>query len=406
MSTGLSERQEYEDYYALIGQCGDRLRAADPLTAQRLGILGDDRGVIAGARAMDLFAEQTTEMQDAVRVREASRAWGADLLSIDTSEPQPWTPGLPGLIHPGQRGLLTAKQGAGKSLVALMAAVQCVEAGGEVIYADAENGTVRMAERLECIIAGRDVRQLVEQRLHYWPSVPFGRMEDDDAVRDYWLQTVRGVDLVIIDSLPRVLSACGKEENSNSDFQNWMGRFVDPIAHGRTAHLLMDNAGWAEADRSRGASAKWDLVEVVYLVRGGDKVSAAKHGPISLERRRSRHGDEAEYLQVGAGGGEYGRLESTDEKPVKERTPESKNTAIETVKDLLQSDPTHEWPVKDLESETSLDRRTVQRHLEHLNGEGFADIVKDSWPPRWIASDRNERWFSSGQTEHLDNPHV
>ena len=79
---------------------------------------------------------------------------------------------------------------------------------------------------------------------------------------------------------------------------------VDPVAEQGTAFLLLDNTGWSETERSRGASGKWDMVELVYKVTGTN-FTAETAGTITLDRVRSRDGDEAPQLAANVGAGTY-----------------------------------------------------------------------------------------------------
>jgi len=94
-----------------------------------------------------------------------------DLLAIDTSERRPWLPGATRFLRPGVPALIFAGRGVGKSLAALVLAVQVVTAGGRAAYLDFENGPRRQAERLNAILDDRDepVRQAMAERFTYYP---------------------------------------------------------------------------------------------------------------------------------------------------------------------------------------------------------------------------------------------
>ena len=227
-----------------------------------------------------------------------------DLLSIDTSTPRPWTPGAKHIMRPGLRSIWFGSRGAGKSIAALIVATQVIEAGGSVVYCDWENGPRRQAERLEAILEDRPpaLRPLIGGQLDYRPTVRLGKL-DDTTVAD-WAALFAGRDLAILDSATRALGQLGLDENAAGDFATFMTRYVDPIAEQGTAVLLLDNTGHEEQNRTRGSSAKLDLCELAYKVTSQD-IAPDRAGTITLERVRTRDGDEARQLAAHVGDGSY-----------------------------------------------------------------------------------------------------
>jgi hypothetical protein len=228
-----------------------------------------------------------------------------DLLAIDTTAPRPWTRGAPRITRPGLRTIWFGARGSGKSIVALILSVQVIEAGGSVLYLDWENGARRQAERLEAILLDRpaSTRAAVAERLDYRPNPRLGKLANAQAV-DEWAAQFTGHDLAVIDSTARALGQLGLDENSTPDFARFMVAHIDPPAAQGTSMVLLDNTGWAEADRSRGASGKWDMVELVYKITSTD-FAPDKAGTITLDRVRSRDGDEARQLAANVGDGGY-----------------------------------------------------------------------------------------------------
>ena len=231
-----------------------------------------------------------------------------DLLAIDTSKPRPWTRGARQITRPGLRSIWFGARGSGKSIAALILAVQVIEAGGSVLYADFENGARRQAERLAAILLDRpaETRDAVRERLDYRPDPRLDKLTDPDAITA-WAALFAGRDLAIIDSTARALGQLDLDENSTPEFARFMVGHIDPPAAQGTAMVLLDNTGWAEAERSRGASGKWDMVELVYKVTGTD-FALDKAGTITLDRMRSRDGDEAHQLVTHVGAGNYSDL--------------------------------------------------------------------------------------------------
>ena len=72
--------------------------------------------------------------------------------------------------------------------------------------------------------------------------------------------------------------------------------------------MVLDNTGHEDRDRARGASAKADLNEVVYVVKVGEEFDRDQAGHLRLVRRRSRFADLPGELHVPLGGGTYGPI--------------------------------------------------------------------------------------------------
>jgi hypothetical protein len=235
-----------------------------------------------------------------------------DLLSIDTSQPRPWTRGAKRIMRPSLRAIWFGSRGSGKSIAALILSVQVVEAGGSAIYIDFENGPRRQAERLEAILADRPAatRAAVAQRLDYRPNPRLGKLGNEAAIAE-WVAPFAGRDLAVIDSAARVLAQLGLDENAAADFGQFMTRYVDPVADQGTGVLLLDNTGNDEQTRTRGSSTKLDLTELAYRVTSTD-IAPDRHGSITLDQTRTRDGDEANQLIVNVGGGCYSTVHQPD----------------------------------------------------------------------------------------------
>jgi hypothetical protein len=235
-----------------------------------------------------------------------------DLLTIDTTSSRPWTPGARRITRPGLRTTRFGARGSGKSWAELILAVQVCEAGGSVLYADWENGPRRQAERLAAILADRPsaTRAAVAERLDYRPNPRLGKLGSASAVEE-WAALFTGRDLAVIDSCARALAQLGLDENQAADFARFMVSYIDPIAAQNVAVDLLDNTGWSESDRTRGSSAKLDLVECAHRVTSTD-IAPDKAGTITLDRVRSRDGDEALQLVVNVGAGSYSDVHQPD----------------------------------------------------------------------------------------------
>jgi AAA domain len=237
-------------------------------------------------------------------------ALGTDLMALDTSKKVQWVPGAEKIIRARERQMWMAKQGEGKTQAALHLAAQVCEAGGRVMYVDVENDAEEMALRMQTIAASLEAADPIAERYAYLPDLSLKWMHEHDGMRALWAQSLIASDLLIIDSITRVLSEFGYDEDSNKDYARWMREHIDPIAkHGEVAVLLLDNMG-RSGDHARGAISKEGLVEAVYKVSGGTKVTPDDHGTLTLKLSRSRSGKIAKHVAVESGGGSYGRLEA------------------------------------------------------------------------------------------------
>jgi hypothetical protein len=112
-----------------------------------------------------------------------------------------------------------------------------------------------------------------------------------------------------------MLSSTGLDEDSNDDYAKFVTTFLVPLSTAGVTTLTLDNTGHEEKTRARGASAKADLNEVVYVIKTGKKFDRELQGHVRLDRTRSRFSDLPEHLYVPLGGGSYGPV--TTEVPEK-----------------------------------------------------------------------------------------
>src|SRR5262249_47430492 len=149
----------------------------------------------------------------------------------------------------------------------MLAGEQVVSAGGTVAYIDLENGPRRMAERMDAILTDRPDadRAAVAERFIYYPTVSL-RGVGNAPLAKAWGESLSRFTVVIFDSLARALGQLGLDEERTPDFAKFVISYVDPLMARGVAVVLLDNTGWTKQERSRGASGKWDLVELVYRV--------------------------------------------------------------------------------------------------------------------------------------------
>lgn len=219
-----------------------------------------------------------------------------------------FVPGGEPWLLAGKRYLIPAPAGTGKSLLALVVAVGIVAAGGAVAILDVENGADEYARRLEDVLEaksedlGGDLAAACSERLRYfeWPALSVSWEPEQ------WAAALLGVDVAIFDSSRLTLSQAGLAEDSNDDYAAFVNGLLVPLARADVATIVLDNTGHEERERARGASAKADLNEVVYLVKVGEEFDRHRPGKLRLVRRRTRFAELPGELEVPLGGGVYG----------------------------------------------------------------------------------------------------
>lgn len=213
-----------------------------------------------------------------------------------------YVPGCEPWLPAGKRCLMPAPAGTGKTLAAITIAVSIVRHGGAVAIIDVENGAEEYAARLADVLGDRDwlAAECIERLFYYWwPALK------TTWPREEWAKAHAGIDLVVFDSSRLVLSGVGLSEDKNDDYATFVSALLVPLAHAGTATLVLDNTGWEDRERARGASAKYDLNEVVYVAKVGKPFDRDRAGELRLIRKRQRFSGLPAELRVELGGGIY-----------------------------------------------------------------------------------------------------
>jgi len=227
-------------------------------------------------------------------------------------------PASPGMLRAGKRHQWVAPKKVGKSIGALVQTADMVLAGARVVIFDRENGGNLYAERLGQIITARGLddeeqAELAAQIAYY----EFPRFRDSDEAD--LVALCAGADLVVFDSQRMFLSDLGLEESGNDDYAAFMAALVDPLFRAGIATLILDNSGHTDPKRSRGASAKGDLNEILFAVETVERFTVDATGIVRLEITDSRFGNSGRWeLEIGGGVfGSWRRIDggSDDEAP-------------------------------------------------------------------------------------------
>ena len=326
--------------------------------------------------AFDVLTDEDEWLPSSLREVRAIEVWpkwqgqGFDLMAVDTSAPVRWVPGAERIIRRGERQSWVASQGEGKTQAMLHLAAQVCDAGGYVAYVDHENDAHEMAGRLQPIVADLSSPERVRERLLYLPALDLRALLADDGGIARFAELCSVLDLLVIDSLTRVLASFGLDEDSNADVARFMQAFPDALAQSGVAVLLADNTGHDGA-RARGAISKSALVEAVYGVSGGTKVKPDRHGTITLKLLRSRSGRIADFVSCGSGGGRHTPLEPQDgAETVAGSKMERRRSDLAA---LLASEPELAFRVEELAEHASVSTNTVVADMKALVADGAAE---------------------------------
>lgn len=247
-----------------------------------------------------------------------------------------WVPGGEPWLLAGKRYLLPAPAGTGKSLLAVVVGVEVVAAGGTVAVLDVENGADEYARRLADVLEAReDGDQLADacsaRFLYYdWPAL---RVDWDG---EEWAAAHAGVDLAVFDSSRMMLSAAGLAEDSNDDYSTFVNGLLVPLARAGVATVVLDNTGH-DGERARGASAKGDLNEAVYVVETGEPFDREQAGHLRLVRKRTRFSELPAELRVPIGDGAYGPVEEVE--PAPDADGFRPTTLMERISEAVEQEP-------------------------------------------------------------------
>jgi len=182
-----------------------------------------------------------------------------------------------GLWPAGKHLHLFAAHKTGKSLVSLYIAVNLAMgrdpfSGGsipahDVTYIDREMTRQDLQERLFDMGLTNAMRNGELDRLHYhfYPNIGYLDTVDGGMRLMQWIQK-DGSDVVIIDTLARVVKG---EENSNDTYKNFFNYTGAVLKANNIAMLRLDHEGH-QAGHSRGASSKADDVDLVYYLKAVD----------------------------------------------------------------------------------------------------------------------------------------
>jgi len=197
----------------------------------------------------------------------------------------------------------------GKTVLAAHKIIRALRGDKRVLLIDEEMGVRLTAERLDAMGATRDDLS----RLIYFPFTlaDFGGNLEAMAATITEGIIRESVDLIVMDSVSKLIAAAGMDENSNSDATRLLGAWITPAAHvhGRTV-LLLDHTTKVEDDGKygRGAGSKLADVDVQFHIQAAVPPTRTSMGRLVLSRKKDRLASVPATINYLAGGDGTGAL--------------------------------------------------------------------------------------------------
>ncbi len=187
----------------------------------------------------------------------------------------------------------------GKTWIALWLIAQVIQRDERALFFDMENGKRIVSERL-----GELGVEAADEHLHYFhaPALSMGV----DASEEY-VALLEGVkpELVVFDSWIGCLAACGMDENSPTNVEQWANIYVHQAKSRGCTVLILDHVPH-EGQRSRGATRKKDLVDVQWFLEKKEDYDRSTVGYVQLTKKKDREAWLPERVGFSIGGTEQG----------------------------------------------------------------------------------------------------
>lgn len=170
---------------------------------------------------------------------------------------------IDGILYAGRIHALNGEPGKGKSLCALWASLQVMNAGHNVLYLDAENGPRVTTSRL--IDLGADA-SIVQRHFRYYSGMHLVIMKESLAKLTATFQEAAPA-LVVFDSMSDFLGMAGASEDNADDITRWITKIVQPLKDQGAACLILDQLTKSREGRgnyARGSGQKLAKTDVTW----------------------------------------------------------------------------------------------------------------------------------------------
>lgn len=193
------------------------------------------------------------------------------------------------MLYAGRMHLFHGEPTAGKSWLALTAALEVLRLGGAVLYLDYEDSLAGIVGRL--LALGADPADVVDRFLYLKQDGPFGpaeKLELGARLRDL------NPDLVILDGVAEALSRDGLSEDRATEVVEWIEKLPRWLARTGAAVVMLDHVAKDKETRgrwARGSSAKLAAIDgAAYEVVVVTPFSRKKAGRVDLKVAKDRPG--------------------------------------------------------------------------------------------------------------------
>lgn len=196
-----------------------------------------------------------------------------------------------GSLYRGAVHLLAGPPEAGKTTLALSWALDVIRNGGVVMFLDEEGGPRIVTDR--CHSLGYTADEI--DQIAYFP---FPSRTKEGWTKEGWRDLLDDLgevkpDMILIDSVARIMGAAGLDENSNTD-ANMLWDTFTKLARGKLkpAIVVIDHVAKNAEDSgySRGASSKKAASDVTYLLTAATPFNRQQDGIVKLLVTKDREG--------------------------------------------------------------------------------------------------------------------
>lgn len=193
------------------------------------------------------------------------------------------------LLYAGRMHSIHGEPTAGKSWIALFAAIEVLRLGGAVLYLDYEDSLPGIVGRL--LALGADPADVTDRFGYVKQDGPFGSNEKLElAARVKALNP----DLVVIDSIGEALSRDGLKEDVASDVISWVEKLPRWLARSGATVVWLDHVAKDREQRgrwARGSGAKLGAIDgASYEAVTVKAFSRHQAGRVDLKVAKDRHG--------------------------------------------------------------------------------------------------------------------
>jgi hypothetical protein len=218
-------------------------------------------------------------------------------------EPPPML--LDGFLYEAKLHSWTGEAGHGKSILALWASLQVMQAGMPVLYIDEEGSLAHVSGRLK----GMGAEPMLLDQLFYYFQSPGLTLEDHSLAA--LMETVEDVKpaLVVFDSWVDFLALNGLSENDSVDVTRWVKYTAYPVRDAGATVLLLDHVNKESSGRGgRGSTAKLAKLDASFRLTQTKEFDRDTTGGISLKREKDREAALPRVSNIVMGGDGSGKL--------------------------------------------------------------------------------------------------